>query len=95
MAGLILFPALILIMYFVMIRPQQKRMREHQALLSSLEVGDDVLTESGIYGTVSDIDGGTVFILVADGVEMKVTKASISQRVLYDDESAEADDVAS
>lgn len=86
MGGLIIFIPLILIMYFLMIRPQQKRMREHQELLASLEVGDDIVTSSGIYGRVSELDGNTIFLLVSDNVELKITKESIAGLVSYEDE---------
>jgi preprotein translocase subunit YajC len=87
--GLVILPLLLLVMYWFLIRPQQKRMKEQQALLRSLEVGDDVLTSAGIYGTVSELDGNTVFMLVADGVEIKVTKESVVQKVTYADVPAE------
>ena len=84
---LLFFPLIILVMYLVLMRPQQKRLKEQRALLSQLDVGDDVVTESGLYGTVSDLDGDTVFLLVADGVEVKITKASIAGLVVYSDET--------
>lgn len=87
--GLVILPLLLLVMYWFLIRPQQKRMKEQQALLRSLEVGDDVLTSAGIYGTISELDGNTVFMLVADGVEIKVTKESVVQKVTYADVPAE------
>ncbi len=86
MGGLIIFIPLILIMYFLMIRPQQRRMREHQELLASIDVGDDVVTSGGIYGRVSDLDGDTLFLQVSDSVELKVTKESIAGLVSYEDE---------
>ncbi|MCB0995412.1 MAG: preprotein translocase subunit YajC [Acidimicrobiales bacterium] len=85
MGSLILLPALLIVMWFVLMRPQQKRMREHQQLLTSLEIGDEVLTNGGIYGAIAEFDGPTVFLLVADGVEIKVTRESIAQRVSYDE----------
>jgi preprotein translocase subunit YajC len=87
--GLLILPIMLLALYWFMIRPQQQRMKEQQALLRALEVGDDVLTSAGIYGTVSELDGNTVFILVADGVEIKVTKESITQKVTYAESPAE------
>lgn len=87
--GLLILPVMLAAMYWFLIRPQQKRMKEQQALLRALEVGDDVLTSAGIYGTVSELDGNTVFILVADGVEIKVTKESITQKVTYAESTAE------
>ena len=84
--GILFIPILLVIMYLLILRPQQKRMKEQRAMLSVLDVGDDVRTDSGIYGTVSDLDGDTVFLMVADGVEIKISKASIAEMIRYDDE---------
>jgi preprotein translocase YajC subunit len=54
-------------------------------MLNLIDVGDDVRTDSGIYGTVSDLDGDTIFLMIADGVEIKISKASIAELVSYDD----------
>ena len=89
MGSLIIFIPLLAVMYFVMIRPQQKRMSEHKQVLASLEPGDEVVTASGIYGVITDFDGPTVFLEVADGVEVKVTKDSISTVVSYDEDQAD------
>ena len=95
MSSLIIFLPLILIMYFVMIRPQQRKMREHQQLLSNLDVGDDIVTSAGIYGRVSDLDGDTLFLQVSDSVELKVTMESVAGIVHYggedDDEVVEGE----
>lgn len=82
--GFLFLPVLILLMYFMLIRPQQTRAKEHRQLLLDLEVGDDVVTSSGIYGRVSDLDGDTLFLQVADSVELKVTKESVTGLVNYD-----------
>lgn len=89
--GILILPILILIMYFMLIRPQQQRMKEHQRLLAAVDVGDDIVTSGGIYGRVSELDGDTLFLQVADGIEIKVTKESVAAMVNYDD--AEADDL--
>jgi preprotein translocase subunit YajC len=83
---LLIFPVMIFAIYFMFMRPQQNRAKAQAMMLSQLEIGDDVVTESGLYGTVSDLDGDTAFLLVADGVEVKVSKASISSLVVYGDE---------
>ncbi len=74
-------------MYFMILRPQQKQRKQQQQMLSTLDVGDDVILESGIYGTVSDLDGATVFIMIADGVEIKVAKSNVARLISYDDDS--------
>lgn len=70
-------------MYFFMVRPQQRKAREHRALLESLDVGDEVITASGLYGMIIDFDGGTVFIEISDGVEIKISRDTIANKVVY------------
>jgi preprotein translocase subunit YajC len=85
MSSLIIFLPLIAIMYFLMIRPQQRKMRDHRQLLASVEVGDDIVTSAGIYGRVSELDGETLFLQVSDNVELKITKESIAGLISYDE----------
>ena len=76
--GMLLFPIiLIAIMYFLMIRPQMKRQKEHQAMLGKLSRGDEVITSGGVAGTVTDIGDNFVTIEVADNVRIRVQKAAI------------------
>lgn len=84
--SLLIFPLLLGAMYFLMIRPQQKRVREQQELVDNLEVGDEILTTAGMYGTVTLIDGQVMLLEVADGVELRLAKQAVSQLVTYDDE---------
>lgn len=86
MGALILPLALLAVMYFFLIRPQQKRMREQQELVDSLEEGDEVLTSSGIYGSVTLIDGDVMLLEVADGIELRMSRAAVTQLVTYEDE---------
>ena len=90
--GLLIIPIFLVIIYFMMIRPQQKRVKEHRELLQSLEVGDEVVTSAGVYGMITDFDGPTVFVEVCDGVELKVTRESIAELVSYDDADVPVDD---
>jgi preprotein translocase subunit YajC len=75
--GILIFIPMLLIMYFLMIRPQQKKMREHQALISSVKAGDEVVTSAGIYGIVSEVDGDVIWLEVAQEIELKVRRSSI------------------
>ena len=76
--GTLLFPiVLIAIMYFLMIRPQMKRQKEHKAMLEKIAKGDEVITAGGIAGVVTDIGESFVSVEVADGVRIRVQKASI------------------
>jgi preprotein translocase, YajC subunit len=74
----LLFPIiLIAIMYFLMIRPQMKRQKEHRAMLEKLAVGDEVVTAGGIAGVVRGIGDSFVTLEVADRVEIRVQKGAI------------------
>ena len=74
-----MFGAIFLIFYFMIIRPQQKRAKERQKLLSNLEKGDKVVTSGGIHGIISGIDEKTVLLQVSDNLKMKVDRSAIGQ----------------
>ena len=78
-SGLLLIVALFAIMYFFMIRPQQKRQKEIQNFRNSITVGQAVVTAGGIYGVVKQIDenDNTLMIEVANGVRIKVDRNSV------------------
>ena len=76
--GLILPIGLIVILYFFMIRPQMKRQKEQKALVESLAKGDEVQTEGGIMGKIANLGDNFVQLEVADGVEIKVRRTSVS-----------------
>jgi preprotein translocase subunit YajC len=67
-------------MYFLVIRPQQSRVRKHTALVASVEVGDEVVTAGGIVGNVTAINERDVLVEVAAGVVLKVVKGAIAQK---------------
>ncbi|MBL8779039.1 MAG: preprotein translocase subunit YajC [Acidimicrobiales bacterium] len=71
------------VFYFILIRPQQRKVKEHQALVAALEVGDDVVTSGGIYGQVTAIDGEVLKLEVADGVELLLAREAIAELVEY------------
>ena len=85
MANLILFGSIILIFYFMIIRPQQKRQKERQRMLDNMKKGDRVVTAGGIYGTIEGIEDRSVLVKIADNVKVKVDRGSISA-VLTDQE---------
>lgn len=66
------------IFYFLLIRPQQKKAREHRALLDTLKKGDQVVTAGGMHGKVTGIDGDVVTIEIATGVNVKFNKGHIA-----------------
>jgi len=78
---LIFFLIIGLAMYFLLIRPQRRRMRESQQLLSTLADGDEVITSGGIYGFIDAIDGDTIWLDVADGVEIRIHRSAIARKI--------------
>lgn len=71
----------LVIMYLLVIRPQQKTAKEAQALLASLKKGDDVVTSGGILGRIVLVDEKVVTIDVGGGVKMRVLKSSIQSKI--------------
>lgn len=69
------------IFYLLLIRPQQKKAKEHKALLETLQKGDQVVTAGGIHGKVTAIDDGVVVVEVATGVNIRINKAFIASIV--------------
>ena len=65
-------------MYFLMIRPQRKRQKEHQEMVTELQRGDRVITTGGIYGTIETISEDSVIIKVESGTTVRVARGSIS-----------------
>jgi preprotein translocase subunit YajC len=84
MGALLVLILLFGVMYAAMIRPQQKRAREHQALVAAVEVGDEVMTTAGIFGTVTDVEGDVIRIEISPGVVMRVARAAIGRRMNAD-----------
>ncbi|MBO4840913.1 MAG: preprotein translocase subunit YajC [Bacteroidaceae bacterium] len=78
-SGILMIVALFAIMYFFMIRPQQKRQKEIQNFRNSITVGQAVVTAGGIYGVVKQIEenDNTLMIEVANGVRIKVDRNSV------------------
>ncbi|MDH5289423.1 MAG: preprotein translocase subunit YajC [Acidimicrobiia bacterium] len=69
------------LMYVALILPQQRKTKEHRALLASLQEGDEVVLSSGIHGFVQAIDGNILWIEVADRVELKVDRSAIATKL--------------
>jgi preprotein translocase subunit YajC len=67
------------IFYFLMIRPQMKRQKEHRALLSALAKGDEVVTSGGIVGRIDEVGESFIGVEIAQGVVVKVQKGAVSQ----------------
>ncbi|MFV0513981.1 MAG: preprotein translocase subunit YajC [Jhaorihella sp.] len=68
------------IMYFLLIRPQQKKVKEHKAMVDALRRGDQVITQGGIIGKVAKVkDDGEVEVEIAEGVKVRVVKSTVAQ----------------
>ncbi len=73
--------AIFAVMYFLMIRPQQRQKKQHQDLMSQLSKGDKVVTAGGVHGTVAGVKDNIVILKIADNVKVEVNRSSISQIV--------------
>ena len=76
-SGIIMMVAVVAIFYFFMIRPQQKKQKEIAQAREALKVGDKVITSGGIYGKIKEIAAVDMLIEVANGVSIRIDKASI------------------
>ena len=74
---IIMFGAIFLIFYFMIIRPQQKKSKDRAKLLSNLEKGDKVVTSGGIHGIISGLDEKTCLLQVSDNLKIKVDRSAI------------------
>ncbi len=84
------------IMYFLLIRPQQKKQKQHQAKLAAVKRGDKVVTGGGIYGTVRKVsDEGRLQVEIAKGIEVEVASSTLMDVVLKPDPQAAAQQAAS
>ena len=79
---LIMFGAIFLIFYFMIIRPQQKRGKEREKMLSNMQKGDKVITSGGLHGTIAGIDEKTVLLQVSENVKMKFEKSAIASVII-------------
>lgn len=83
---LVFFGSIFGAMYFLLLRPQRRRMKETQSLQSSLAVDDEVLLNSGIYGFISAIEDDIIWVDIADGhgterVEIRVARSAIARKI--------------
>jgi len=81
MLNSLLVPTVLIIgiMYFLMIRPQQKRMKEHREMIAAIRRGDTVVTSGGILGKVTKVEENELQVEIADGVRIKVLRTTVSE----------------
>lgn len=76
-SGLIMLVLMFAVFYFLLIRPQQKRAKQHKALIDAVKVGDSVVTAGGIHGKVAAVTDTVVTVEIATGVKIRVNRPSI------------------
>ena len=79
-----LLPLLLLVavFYFLLIRPQQRRMRQQRSLIESLDVGDEVLTIGGMFATITGVEDDAFVVEVAPGTRVRLLKSAVARRVV-------------
>ncbi|MGI8426952.1 MAG: preprotein translocase subunit YajC [Actinomycetota bacterium] len=80
-SSLLMLGLLVVIFYFLLIRPQQKRLKQHQALVASLAPGDDVVTIGGLFGRVTSINDDEVMLEVSEGTVVRVSRQAVSKKI--------------
>jgi len=75
---LIMFGAIFLIFYFMIIRPQQKRAKEKEKMLSNLEKGDKVVTNGGIHGVIAGLEDKTALLMISENTKIKIERSAIT-----------------
>lgn len=89
MQGYFFILILLALMWFLLIRPQRRRQLETQKMIASLEVGKEIVTAGGLYGTITDLHDDEVRVEVADGVEVRIAKRAVAA-VLSKEEEPDA-----
>jgi preprotein translocase subunit YajC len=79
LTGMLPLVLMFVVLYFVMIRPQMKRQKEHRAMIDALSKGDEVATAGGILGTVTRLSEGVLYIQIAQGVEVQIQRSAVAQ----------------
>jgi len=81
MLNSLLVPTILIIgiMYFLMIRPQQKRMKDHREMIAAIHRGDTVVTSGGIIGKVNKVEESELQVEIAEGVRIKILRSTVSE----------------
>jgi preprotein translocase subunit YajC len=90
--GYIFILVLLVLMWFVLIRPQRRRQLETQQMINSVQVGSEIVTAGGLYGTVTALQDDQVHLEIADGIEVRVAKRAIAGLVSEDEEPEDLED---
>lgn len=94
LSQLLFLALLIAVFYFVLIRPQKRRAEQHQKLVGSIDVGDEIMTIGGLYGTVTAVGDDDFEMEPSPGMRLRFVKSAIARRVTEDvDENTTMDDI--
>ena len=78
LTGMLPLVLMFVVLYFIMIRPQMKRQKEHRAMIDALAKGDEVVTSGGLLGKVARLGEGFVHLEVAEGVEVQIQRSAVA-----------------
>lgn len=87
--SLLFLGLLIVVFYFLLIRPQKRRVEAHRELVESVRVGEEVVTIGGMFGVVREVDDEGVKLEVADGTVIRFVKSAIARRLSEDEDADE------
>ncbi len=79
LSGMLPLVLMFVVLYFIMIRPQMKKQKEHRAMIDALAKGDEVVTAGGLLGRVTSLSEGNVGLQIANGVEVQLQRSAIVQ----------------
>lgn len=79
--GLLPILAIFVVFWFLILRPQQKKMKEHQAMLGAIETGDEIITQGGIAGRVRKVGEQFLTVEIANNVEIQVQRSAVGAKL--------------
>jgi preprotein translocase subunit YajC len=88
--GYIFVLVLLVLVWFLLIRPQRRRQVEAQRMIQQLEVGKEIVTAGGLYGTITAVEDSELRVEIADGVEVRIAKRAVAGIVSDDEDEPEA-----
>ena len=85
MSFFVMIGGMILIFYFMLIRPQSQQQKKHKSMLEALQKGDKILTRGGIYGTIEKVSDHSLRVKVAEGVILRMSKTAVASKTSADE----------
>ncbi|MCP3944939.1 MAG: preprotein translocase subunit YajC [Desulfobacteraceae bacterium] len=90
-AGFLPIIILFAIFYFLLIRPQQKKAKEHKGMVASLKKGSRIITSGGIFGTIVSIDESTIGLEIAEKIKIKISRGNVAGLITENDSAQKSD----